>query len=410
MASGSSASARLGLKLIVALAVAGPLLWFVVAVTTAGIFRNSVPVWALKMAPFDARATAQAAQQQLGLNPTPETIAAAQAQAASALRRDATVVAAVTTLGVGHAVRNQEALAERSFQYAARLSRRDVPTQLWLLERNVQRNDIGGALAHFDTILRTSPTMGATLFPILASASAEPAIAVELNRLLRSRPNWRGDFLSALLAGQYDPTALYAVTRGLLTPADPRERDQLSLLLDRLVQREAFDLAWRTYVAALPERENGGSALWNGDFAREPSIGPFDWSFPEDAALAPERRPLGSGGFALYLPAGATSDVEAARQLVRLSPGRYAVGARVGNVSGGPAVRPILVVRCARAPRPELARADFPIAPEGGRSLTASFAVSPACPYQWISIWVRGSFDQQLSETPWISSIRIREL
>ena len=401
---------RILLRLLT-LAAAGLALWFVVAVTTAGVFRERAPAWALRFVPFDARAQATLAERMLAPGRNRAGPRRVRALAAAALQRDPTAVDGATALGISFALTGDAVRAERAFAYASRLSRRDVPTQLWLIERSVQRNDIAGALSHYDPVLRTSPAMHTILFPILTNASAEPLVANELNRMLRGRPNWRPDFLSALLTGQYDPAALYTVTRGLLTPADTREREQLGLLFKRLTERQAFDLAWRAYLAALPERRSGGPGLWNGDFAQEPAIGPFDWSFPEDPALAPERRPLGpAGGFALYLPAGVTSDVEVARQLVRLEPGRYAVSARVGNVSGDEAVRPRLVVRCAQEPQPELTRADFPTATEGGRSFTATVEIPAACRYQWISVWVRGSFDQQLSETPWISSIRIREL
>lgn len=395
------------LKRLPILIAAGLLLWFVIVVTMAGVFRDRLPALALRFAPYDARAQANAGQRMLQLARGPDRAAPARALAAAALRRDATVVDAAALLGLSFALKGDGANAERSFQYASQLSRRNVASQLWLLERDVQRNNVPGALSHFDLVLRTSPAMHALLLPILSSASTEPAIARELNRMLRGRPNWRPDFISALLMQQSNPQALYRVTQGLLRPSEVREREQLTTLLNRLTEQSAFDLAWSAYVAAQPERRAGGGGLWNGDFAREPGLAPFDWSFAGDATQIPERRLRSGDDFALFLPTGATTEGESARQLVRLGPGRYTMTAAVGNVPQDASLRPRLTVRCAAAPSAELARADFPPVPARGGRLSASFAVPGNCRYQWISVWVRGSYDRQLPEAPWITAVRI---
>jgi hypothetical protein len=394
-------------KRLPTIVAAGLLLWFVIVVTAAGVFRDRAPGLALRIAPFDARAQANMSQAMLASIRDRGRAPAARALAAAALRRDATVVDAAAALGLSFALMGDGPHAERSFVYASRLSRRNVPSQLWLLERQVQRNNVPGALSHFDLILRTSPAMHAMLLPILTNASTEPAIATELNRILRGRPNWGPDFVSALLMQQSDPRALYRVTRGLLGTGEPRQREQLSTLLTRLTDQSAFDLAWSAYLAARPERRAGGPGLWNGDFAREPGLAPFDWSFAGDASQIPERRIRGGNDFALYLPTGATTDAESARQLVRLAPGRYTVAALVGNVPQEPAARPRLTVRCAAAPSLELARMDFPPGPATGGRLAATFAVPGNCRYQWISVWVRGAYDRQLPEAPWITAVRI---
>jgi hypothetical protein len=397
-----------GLKCLVTLVAAAMLIWFVVVVTMGGVFRERVPEWALGAAPFDARAQANLALRMLTTGSMPGHEAQAQARilATSSLRRDPTIVEAVATLGLGFALGNDIARAERAFLYANHLSLRDIPSQLWLIERNVQRNDIRGALSHFDPILRTSPAMHPTLLPILTSASTEPAIADALNQMLRSKPNWGPDFISALLMQQGNPVALYRVTRGLLSPNEPREKEQLTTLLRMLTQHRAFDLAWRAYVAAQPERLAGGPGLWNGDFAHEPELGPFDWGFPEAAALTPERRLRDAGGFALFLPTGATTDTETARQLIHLPAGRYIVTALVGNVAQDEALRPRLTISCAAVANLELARTDFPFAAEVGAPLSVMFTVPANCNYQWLSLWVRGA-EGQSGDAPWIAAVRV---
>lgn len=398
---------RLALRALAGLPAAALLLWLIVPVTAAGVWRERAPEAALRIAPNDARAAAFWAQGQLANFRRPGVLDRIQGQARAALMRDPTVVGAVDMLGFVATARNDLPAADRAYPYAEFLSRRDNFAQLWLLERSVQRNDIKGALTHYDNMLRTSPPMGAQLFPILAGATATPGIATEVNRLLRTRPNWEPDFVSALLTAQSDPNALFAVTRGLLGTSDPREREQLALLLTTLTRLEAFDLAWRAYADALPARARGGPALRNGGFADDPGFAPFDWGFADEPALAPERRARANGNVALFLPTGANADAEVARQLVRLAPGAYVLSAEAGAVTDEAATRPQLIVSCARAPHRALGAADLPVSPDSGRGFALRFAVPADCAYQWISVRVRGNYDRQMTAAAWIDSIRI---
>lgn len=401
---------RFALRAAIALAVAGLLLWFVVPVTAAGILRNvrdGLPAWVQQLAPYDARSMALSPQRLVTDYRRPGVLDRMRAEAVTALLRDPTVVQAVNVLGVSHAIANDAGRAERAFLYSQSLSRRDLFAQLWLIERNVQRNDIRGALAHYDTVLRTSPPGGQNLFPLLAAASRTPAIAAELNRLLRARPNWGRDFLTAFLLSQTDPAALYTVTRGVVGPGDPAEREHLALLLRALVGAEAFDLAWRAHLDAWPGRARAGPPVRNGDFSEAPGLAPFDWGFAEDPAKAAERRARSGGDFALYLPTGVTSDTEAARQLVRLAPGSYVLTGAAGGVAEDEATRPLITISCARRPHRMLASLDLPVSPETGRRFAMRFAIPADCAYQWVSVRVRGSFERQMSAAAWVDAIRI---
>src|SRR5688572_1223087 len=164
------------------------LLWFVTAVTMAGVFQSVQPELALRLLSVDARAKANRAQEAITSDVRHPKVAEAQAFATSALRRDPTAVNAVTALGILSAMRGDAAGAERAFRYAQRLSRRNRVAQLWWIEREVADNDIEGALGHYDVALRTSRGMRGTLFPILMNAVSDPAIATAVNRLLRQNP------------------------------------------------------------------------------------------------------------------------------------------------------------------------------------------------------------------------------
>lgn len=74
-------------------------------------------------------------------------------------------------------------------------SRRNLQTQLWAIEDAVGREDIAGALRHYDVALRTKAQSRAILYPVLASAIRDAQVRAELVRTLVSRPLWADDFL-----------------------------------------------------------------------------------------------------------------------------------------------------------------------------------------------------------------------
>ena len=383
-----------------------------VSISAAGIFRERSPATALKVAPWDARARANAARQSLLQPGARPPLGPAAGQARSAYRREPLALEAVTALGIVAGLRGDDARATATLAYAERLSRRNVEAQLWLIEHNVRRNDIGGALAHYNILLSTSTDSRPALDAILINASSQPNIAQALNRLMLTRPNWRDDFLTRFAFEGRDAAALATVSRHLFNPAIAEDREVLLRVLTRYVDLARYDLAWDAYQDAMG-RVSGARpapALRNGDFASDQGLPPFDWRYPADGRLVPERRPRQGPNysFALYLPTDPGQNAETATQLVRLAAGTYQLGAIVGDTSGEPRTRPFVRVSCAGEPRRDLLNADFPQAPPEGRPMAAQFAVPANCPYQWLSIWVRGDLDEGTGMTPWVTAISLR--
>jgi hypothetical protein len=398
---------RTGMIAIAALILAAA----IVSVSAAGVFRERNPAIALTFAPWDARASAKAAQQSLLRRPTRRSIAAAGEQARQAYRLEPLALTAVTTMGIAADARGEAARAAATFTYAARLSRRNVEAQIWLVEHNVRRDDIGGALAHYNVLLSTSTETRSAFSGILINASSRPEIALAVNRLLLARPNWRDDFLTRFVFEGRDPAALATVSRRVLNSAAPEDREILLRVLARLAELGRYDLAWDAYRDAMRQDagERTAPAVRNGDFASDQGLPPFDWRYPADGRLVPERRPaqVANRNFALYLPTDPGQDTETASQLVRLAAGSYELGAIVGDTPGEQRLRPFLRVRCAGEPVRDLLSADFPQAPPEGRAMAAAFVVPANCPYQWLSIWVRDQ-GEGARTTPWVTAISLR--
>ncbi len=378
------------------------LLWLSLAITVANVFATRAPRTALAWWPVAGTAAAKVSSQ---LMESPEASANATEAfdlARTALRREPGNAVAARSIGLWFALNNRGADAERMFAYSERLSRRDVPTQLWLIETLVQRGDIAGALLHYDRAMRTSEDARGTLVPILVQASANPDVAAALADVLRRRPNWWGVFAKAVIEQGTDVAALARLVPALrLDPADPDQRTQLAAALRRMADLGGVMPAYATYLQARHLTRASAPPMRSGDFEDEGGLSPFEWQFANLAERQAVREPRdgAQGQFALSLYGNAAG--EAARQMLVLPAGAYQLSARVGDVPGDAAARPILWVACTNAPGTPLARQSFPAA---GGKIGFGFAIPAGCPSQWLFVSTGSSIDRPVN-APWIDSI-----
>lgn len=392
-----------------ALVVAGLVaIWLIVSVTAAGIFRTRSPDLALKLAPYDGGAKGAKAFWLLSRPDAAKGRIPAEARvlATEAVGREPTSVPAVRSLGLLASLANKPKEAERAFRYAEGLSRRDLSTQLWLIEWNVQQDDVPGALKHYDIALRTSPEASATLFPIMIAATAVPDVAVELRKLLLTRPAWGPMFVRDMVYGAKSPAVAASISRGLLDPTNPGERMLLSALMERLVQANSYNQAWQLY-RSIRHPAGSGPLLRDGGFENDDPLPPFEWSMAQEPDLSSELRPrTDDSNKALYFTqtGGRTSIVT--RQLLQLPPGSYVLSALVGDVQGDASRPPEIRVACVGGDAPLVVQ-RFPIVAGGERRLQAAFGVGGGCSAQWISVTVPGSLDA-VESSGWIDDLSLR--
>ena len=382
--------------------------WLSIAVSGASRLRYQSPEAALRLQPRDARATATVAAQVLAATRgrvTPEAARRAADLARQALERDPTVVEAWRTLAIVSTRRGQ---AERLFHFANSLSRRDVPTQIWLIEDAVRRNDIPGALSHYDAALRSNLGSHQLLMPVLVNATGERRIVPSLVALLRTRPPWRAAFLSALAEGAPNPDNLVQLMTMLGRPSSPEEVQLMSRSINRLVERNAFAPALRLYLM-LADRPPDGQSLRNGTFDRPNVYPPLDWQLADGAEINAEQRPAPNSGQErrLYIFASTDARGQAARQLIFLAPGSYALSARSGRSDlPGPEG---LSWRISCASQPNSLLLDQPAVPAGPaiRTISAEFRVPPSgCASQWLTLQIVAGAQPE-GTGAWVASVRI---
>lgn len=384
------------------------LLWFVAAVTVEGVFARSRPDLALAFRGVSADANARLAGAGFGDKMSPETLSSARARAEAALAREPVNVAAARTLGIVAGASNDLPKADRLMAYAQTLSRRDVATQLFLIETAVRRDDINQALVHYDRALRTSNRSHELLFPVLMSAANEEVVRGPLMRLLAQRPPWWRPFLQRLSDSGSNARTLYLLSRSVgLERIEPEERWRLQIAIRRLVDLKDYAAAQDLFSRAQSDPAVRRLLVQDGHFEGGSGLEPFDWSLhdePDLSAVRQQREQQGAGN-ALYLTAQNGRGGDVASQLLVLRPGTYRFAALVGSVGSDPASAPQLIIKCASGPI-EYVRKPFPAAPDGGRRWEQSFTVPGDCPAQSLGLRLSSS-EGVASQSPWIDAISI---
>lgn len=333
-----------------------------------------------------------------------EHLARAAALAEDALRTEPVNVPAVRALAVVATLRRQPEKADRLLAYSESLSRRDLPTQLLLIERSVARNDIPGALRHYDRALRTTPRSADLLMPILVRAADERAIGPHLAELMGRRPPWWPRLLDRLNSGSRSSANLALIVNRLrLDLSNDIERQLFSNTITRVSQLGDYTRAISLYRRVDPR----GSRLLIRDGGFESStMPPFGWVLVDEPGLAAVRQ-AHQGGQALFFLTEAGRAGEVARQMLVLSPGPYSLDLRVGGVAVDIASRPVVALVCAGIRGRTLLEARLPPAPVDGITFAQDFTVPSNCPAQYMLIRAAAPLDGS-SDTPWLDNIRLR--
>jgi len=336
------------------------------------------PRLAAEVAPWSAPAAAGAAAA-LGANPRDPQV---RALVRKALARDVTLVPAMEVRALDLALTGETGESRLLFQLSDKLSRRSLPTRLWLIQDSVDRGDVPGALRNFDIALRTTTDAQPILFPVLAKASSDPTLTVPLAHLLDQPSDWRLMFVDwaltndAHLAGMAKLVAEMRDRRFVVGTSIDQQ------LMAQLANDGEFD------AAALLNRRFGRPARGVADprFGDPAAHYPFGWGLVNDGTLSAERTVSGSSSLLRYAAEPAHSG-QVAAQLLTLKPGPYALATRTASGAQGEA--PYWSVACAGQQGTVLTELDQPAG--AGGTASATFIVPDGCKAQWLTLRLRPS-------------------
>ncbi|MBD8620620.1 hypothetical protein IFT67_16990 [Sphingomonas sp. CFBP 13728] len=257
----------------------------VVAQDAAGnAFARSRPDLALLAVPYHSVALAHQVDDAMVAT---DTVSAQKLQEmlSAALRREPLSADLIRQLAIMRSLKGNTPNSRALMALAERASRRDLPTQIWMIEAAVSEGKINRALSHYDIALTTSKQAPALLFPVLTSAIAEPRINAALARYLRSHRPWSDAFLrQAVATGQ--PRDLAA----LIAEVAPARNDlpfraaKASLIGAFVVHKDFSGLD--SYAATLPPADQASIRVIGFSGATtDRRLRPLTWELTDDADL-----------------------------------------------------------------------------------------------------------------------------
>lgn len=306
--------------------------------------------------------------------------------ARSALSAEPLAVAALTALAMDTQVAGNTAAARRLFVHSDRISRRELGTRLWLIEDSVTRDNIPGALRHYDIALRTERNARELLFPILSNAVSDPAIAGALVDTMAAKPAWTTAFLLNLPTSGAAPQTTAALFRQLMRRGIPIPPEAQAGTINALFASGAFDEAWAFYRNIRPGAVRTESR--NADFRMQPEAASlFDWKTMLDNSQMTASVLNSTEGGVLDFSAPATVGGVVAEQAQVLPPGNYRLAGTAQDLSSNTALAPYWQLACADGQ--ELGRVPMIIKADGKGTFDGNIAVPSTCRAQMLRLVIR---------------------
>jgi hypothetical protein len=371
---GTSRLIRIGVFVV----AAGLLGWGALANAVIGVAARHNPSVALQFDSNDAVSLATLASQKLTENPASIDVAAVDKAARQSLGAQALNPVALTLLGYVADMRRDQNRAAALINTSATMTRRNLLSQLWLIEERVRANDISGALTHYDIALKVSDEAGPRLLPVLGSAMQEPDIRRQLVAYIRAP--WMPSLLS-YTTSNLDPRSVWAflktaggLPRGYADPQLP------NLLITTLVGRGFLQEA-RDYYFFDPKADTTvarDAAFTN--LSTDPS-GLLSWHDANQSGIDSDFETASAGGLQLSVIVDSGAGGIVMQKLTMLDPGRYRIVPATSDLPDTGQLS--LDISCARKSDAPYLQVPVSTLRDGAKS---SFVVPGGCPVQVVSL------------------------
>ncbi len=355
---------------------------------------------AAQLAPDDARIIVAAAREAVDAG---ANVAAPEMHdlVSRALTRDVTIPTAIEFRALAADAAGDSRRAARLFELSNAISRRSLPTRLWLIQRSVDRGDVASALKDFGIALRTSSAAPDILFPVLAGAVTDPGLIVPIAQLLDQPGDWRVAFLSYAISQGNVALPMSRVVLQMRDRAVITDNQIDQLLIGQLISEQSFAAARQVQDAFHPSTTNA-TLVRDPNFANPAARYPFGWGLRETGE-AGAARDLVAGRPALVYQALPGGDGQVATQLLLLKPGAYRLIARSASAPADPASPPYWTLTCGQQGGKQIALLDQP---RDNGAAAIDFTVPVGCTAQWLALNLRQS-DEPAGQSGAIASISV---
>ncbi len=394
---------RCNLRTVATLLVVGMGALLVVASGIASMAAQRVPDIALKFAPWDAQANGRKSELVFAHSLEARQFGEAAALARRAIARDPTNVPAIRTLGLIEQLSGQSERGDTLLTLAGELTRRDLATEVQAIEAAVAKEDVRGALRHYDNALRTSRRAGPLLLPVLAQATGDANLIRPIADTLVKNPQWLFPFYREAMQSGPSVANLTELSAIMQARGQPLVRDVRIALISRQIAAREWDLVRQEFGRG--RRASAfGRGVNDGGFDHVGDLIPVDWVVAQDGTAEIEISQDAAGnGRRLSFLLSSRRNAELARQLTLLEPGRYVISFTTGGWKEAGQAATYSRIECAEGSGQRLV--DMERWRSRGNARIAGFTVpASGCGGQWLMIRAASGSDEAAG---WIDDVEI---
>lgn len=313
-----------------------------------------------------------------------DSLQRAELKARSALSADILRVDSLAIVGLALHARGEQSKALQVFDATSELSRRNLFTRIFFMEHFARQGQIAPMFREIDLALRTSASAQNLMFPILAAALSEPEVIPQVAALLNAEPDWASSFVYHAITSSTSAEKIAEAYLSSNIPYSHSGVDLTRLLIETLIAQQQFNAAFRV-ADEFAQGVNTRVLIAEPDFIDSGNSIPFAWDLlnSTDFETVRTRDERGRGALGIHI-FGPVNDV-VARQLLRLSAGRYTFSNQLGETTGtGVRMSAEWRLRCA-SDGSQIGQLNL------RQNTIAEWNIPQSCPYQWLELNIGAS-------------------
>lgn len=269
---------------LMALVVGGTaVLFFVTRLALANALADRAPNTVLQFSPLHPEALGEVAQKQYVSGNGERALSQSTAvDLQRSLRRDPLSKRIIRLLGLHLDLAGEPDRAAKLMNLGDKISRRDLPTQFWLMQKSAETGDEKASIRHLDAGMTASSRAWDQLFPVLAQGLQSDQFRDALEPFIREQRPWSVPFLRFAVENSNDPIVVEQFLRDLNPlPDAERLRPLQGRLVAHLVSAGEIDRAEAFAIEVLKV-----DAATLRDFSIVPetldeAISPLSWTVGE---------------------------------------------------------------------------------------------------------------------------------
>jgi hypothetical protein len=237
---------------------------------------------------------------------------------------------------------------ETALALSHRLSRREIGTQLLLIEKNSQTDNIEETLKHYNYALTTDQGSWTVLFPILAAAIEDSQINQAFSVVIHSAQPWMGAFIRFKLENDPKSNVLIdAANAAAIKPNSQDFEDLKQYLFEQSVVTGNFAAAmkfFQKYKVADPNLLKSTEFVVGVPGARDGNI---RWRLSELPYILPQIiQQAGANQAQLTVEGSSGAQGTVATKLLMLDPANYQINIEYSDTEFTPASSGTWTLRC----------------------------------------------------------------